>query len=73
MDSDRSDDELTVLENEKDRETHVSVDVNKVENKLRPKKKSKNVAQVDEYEIDSSDEEVRHAWVRTAVLKAMLY
>ncbi|CAG2183618.1 unnamed protein product, partial [Oppiella nova] len=32
-------------------------DINKIENKLKPKKKSKNVAKYDEYVIDSSDEE----------------
>lgn len=36
----------------------INSDDNQVQNFIKPKKKSKNIAKLDEYEIDSSDEEV---------------
>jgi hypothetical protein len=61
IESDKSDNELDLLE-EKNKTFEKVIEnkgkTNKIENKMKPKKKSKNVAKFDEYEIDSSDEEV---------------
>ncbi|XP_054164412.1 ribosome biogenesis protein bop1-A-like [Oppia nitens] len=57
-----SDNELELIETKDENKNHRNLlsdsnEIEKVENILKAKKKSKNVAKVDEYAIDSSDEE----------------
>ena len=62
IESDKSDNDLEILKpinNESSQEVTESVEkIDKIENKMNPKTKSENLAKFDEYDIDSSDEEV---------------
>ncbi len=63
LDSNQSEDEIDSNDNKSDNDLdnnliNNNIESNKIENLIKPKKKSKNVADFDEYHIDSSDEEV---------------
>jgi len=62
INSGESDNEINLSDNNSENESqnniNNNIENNQIENSIKPKKKSKNVAKLDEYEIDSSDEEV---------------